>query len=278
MLDDRIAAVPNPNPSSYYKCYSAYYSFQVNLAYAFLNKALSISAGYRFIHAMNRFDGKLKSNGTTLVTDGLIDAEQRGMSHSFIAGIGSQPIKDLLIGIKYEWNSILKLETDADDESTLATADAPFLANNYNLYKTLPMSLSMGISYSIIGIKMEYDFTLFLNELAEWNGLESQYDNGYETGFGIDYTLPMVPLNLGLGYLYSKDGGNTSTRNQYREGLDSHAIGFGLTYSLLPTLQITVAYSFTYYVPVDVDSSPTSTVEFNVMGHDIAIGLQYKAM
>lgn len=261
---------------------SAFYSGQIGFAYKVIEQ-LSIGAMYRFIYAKSSYKGLMQpelkgSVNTYIMSKEEVDAELTGMSHGAVISLSSQPVKDLTLGLRYEWYSIMPMETEAKKQSATANAMAPYLADGATSYETLPMMVAFGVAYKVVGLRIEADFNYYLNKLAKWGGdAEEDYDNGWEAGIGLDYTLPMFPMNIGLGYQYTLDGGNENTRTDLNEGLNSHAIGVGATYTPIDKLSMTLAYNFVYYVPRDVDAAANATTTYKKLSHSVAVGATMKA-
>jgi len=273
----------------------AFYSFQVNYAYMPI-KQIAFSAGYRFAYGYNTYKGKFKidlegTNDTYRLTEE-IDAVQQGMCHAVIGGVSVAPLAgindagSLIVAGRFEWNSEFILKTKADKETILA----PEFSDGARSYRTLPMVMAIGVSYSIIGIHLDAGLTYYFNKNAYWNGNEDDYENGFETGLGISYDVLSKKnycenLNIGVGYNYGTDGENDDTRSDTHIGLTWHAVGAGATWEIIKDLKLTVAYCFSYFVPdtynETLDFDPfigTYESEATKYIHDIAIGLQYKIL
>jgi opacity protein-like surface antigen len=267
----------------------AFYSFQLNYAYMPI-KQFAFSAGYRFIYGYNTYNGKfvidLDGTSDTFRITEKIDATQQGMSHGVIGSLAVAPLAgmtavgSLIIAARFEWRSDFILKTKA--KKTFLAAE---YADGAKSYRTLPMVLALGISYSIMGVHLDTGLTYFFNENANWDGMEKKYDNGFETGLGISYDV-LKNLNIGVGYNYGTDGENDDTRSDTNIGLTWHAIGAGVTWEVIKDLKLTLGYTFAYFVPETIDGtidySPNASARYETKAtkftHDIAIGLQYKIL
>ncbi|HRZ28035.1 MAG TPA: hypothetical protein P5295_14620 [Spirochaetota bacterium] len=273
----------------------AFYSFQLNYAYMPV-KQFAFSVGYRFIYGYNTYKGKFVidvegDTGTYTLTE-KIDSTQNGMSHGVIGGISIAPLAgmtdvgSLIIAGRFEWNSEFILKTKTKKNYII-----PSVAEDYHdghqSYRTLPMVVAVGANYSIMGIHLDAGLTYYFNKYAYWNGLEDDYDNGYEVGLGISYDVITKKnlcenLNIGVGYNYGTDGENDDTRSDTHIGLNWHAVSCGVTWESIPGLKLTLGYVISYFIPDEIPGSvegllPYST-EATKYTHDIAIGLQYKIL
>ncbi len=269
---------------------SAYYCVQANIAYA-LMKQLSLSAGYRFMYAETSYEGSLK--GLSLATstgnpvdsnfsipqiaanfaDKEVEVSQDGMAHGLIAGVDIKPIDELNVGIKFSWNSALKLKNDTSRD------DFGFYPDGASEKATLPMMLALGFEYAfndgpLKGLAAGVSANIFFNEQVDWDDLEDAYSTGYEIGIGGTYALSMIPLTMGFSYGFGSDGPCDDARSELNEALDWHNVGFGGTCKLTDTLQVGLAYIYTYYVPTDVTKGGDD-VEIAKHGHDVAVSISY---
>jgi hypothetical protein len=295
---------------------SAFYGFQVNTAYAILEKMISFGAGYRFVYAHESYKGDIRYSAAGVGGGNIVekvDTVRTGMCHGVIAGISAKPLQKLgesigvlTIGVKMEWHS--KLELEADGDNTLnpdvngGLAGTPVglgyglavtggLIDGTKTDSTLPIQLSFGIGYEIIGINAAWSFNYFLNEETDW-GDDGDIPNNYETGISVGYKLPMLPLDFAVGYLYSWNGKPDDARSPLNLNLDTHSISFGLSYLFIERIKLTVAYTFNYYVPVEdweegqtsyntlkgISAADVGKVEASQMNHAIAIGVEAKVL
>lgn len=257
-----------------FKGSSAYISPSVNIAYK-INNIFSLSLGYRFIYGMGELSGTITGTAGNME----LDTEQTGTAHGIILGAHIKPINGLDIGMKFAWNSQLTLKNDTKVNST------PYTEYNdgEESKNQLPMTGSIGIRYNVMtNLNVDIGFIYYFNKEADWgkdsNGVDKtdNYDNGYEISAGFDYTFSGMPLNIGMGYLYSKDGAKPEARSDLEEGLDAHAFGIGATWSGFKDIKITLAHSTTYYPPVDVNPDAAVEDEYHQWSFAFAIGITYK--
>jgi len=280
----------------------AFYSFQFNYAYMPV-KQFAFSVGYRFIYGYNTYKGTIKidlecNNAGTISTYTIsekIDSTQQGMSHGIIGGISIAPLADmsdigsLILAARFEWNSEFMMKMKTNKKLVLAHDE---YHDGNRTYRTLPMVVAVGASYTIMGIHLDAGLTYYFNKYAYWNGLEDDFENGYETGLGISYDVLSKQnycenLNIGVGYNYGTDGENDDTRSDTHVGLTWHAVACGATWESIPGLKLTLGYTISYFVPESfnttielssVNSSSKYKTDATKYTHDIVIGLQYKIL
>ena len=167
-------------------------------------------------------------------------------------------------------------------------ATAAGLHDGVKTDSTLPVQLGFGISYSIIGIDVAWSFNYFLNEATDW-GDDGDIPNNWETGVSVGYTLPMIPLDMAIGYLYTYNRKPKSARNDLNLNLNAHSISFGLSYLFIEKVKLTAVYTLNYYEPVEKweeGSSYTSNtgyvlfgdVEASQINHAVSIGVEAKIL
>ncbi|MFC1671458.1 hypothetical protein ACFL20_13785 [Spirochaetota bacterium] len=273
-----------------------YYNFQLGTSYALMDKMVSLSVGYRLVYGT----GMAKFDFDYGLTE-KIDAEMSGICHGVIVGISAKPLKtmginDLTVAVKFEWYSKLTLDVEADNE-VITDALGYNLANMNGLVDgaekddTIPMNIGIGLAYKIMGINLSWSFNYFLEKETDW-GDDADFDNSWETGVGVDFTLPMIPLNIGVGYLYQTFGTPDAEMIDIDFNPVTHQVGVGLTYEILKSmgLKVTLAYSFAYGVPKDIAAGstvygmiagmgvPVGKVNASKMTHVVALGVTAKVL
>jgi long-subunit fatty acid transport protein len=148
-------------------------------------------------------------------------------------------------------------------------------------HRQLPMNANIGLSYRVRGVQLSWSFNYYANHLAQWNGKERSFRDGFEAGMGIDYTFSDVPLNIGCGYMFTTAGTRPSGQSQIAEMPDGHTMGAGLTYTFDKRVKLTFAFGFIYWMPVDVNrGTPLRLLPayFHKTGYDIALGAECKVI
>jgi hypothetical protein len=265
---------------------SSIYCGQFNLAYAFLKDKLSVSLGARIMMGSQIFDAKIYSPGGSFY--GLIPlgsdfhSNQFGTAGGVVVGLSVKPVNDLTLAVKGEWNSPLRLRSKSHDDLIVGLVNSGY-RNNGRVHIQMPAILAAGASYVVEGLQISASFIYFFNQFAQLKQKEKGYTGGYDVGLGLDYTFKQVPLNIGIGYLWSFWGSRPSIQDQLNEELDMHnwSIGFSWTFNKIVTL--TIAEVFSLYVPENVNKGATTGLrflpaKFYKQSYATAIGITYKAI
>lgn len=259
---------------------SVYYSAMTNLAYSFLEDRMALSIGYRFIYGAGTYDATLSSDGFIIPIGGKFHASQNGVAHGAIIGISAKPVDDLTIGFKYEYNSPLKLKTKSSGYYIVGLVD-PSLRDGGAAHRQLPMNLNLGVSYRVSGFQLSSSFSYYLCSIAQWNGKEKSYTDGYEIGAGLDYTFESMPLNIGCGYVYTYGGARPSGQSQIAELPNGHTFGAGLSYTFVKKVKATFALGYIYFEPADINRGTMLRflpARLYKKGYNLAIGLECKVI
>ena len=262
------------------------YCGQVNLAYAVIKDKLSFSLGGRFMMGSQIFDAKLYSIGGTyagiLPLGSDFHSNQFGVAGGVIGSICVKPVNELTLAVRGEWNSPLRLNAKSHDDFIVGLVNSGY-RNQGKTHIQMPGLLSVGFAYRVEGLQISPAFIYYFNQFAQLKQKEKGYTGGYDVGLGLDYTFKQVPLNIGIGYVWSFEGARPSIQDQLNEELDMHnwSIGFSWTFNKIVTL--TIAEVFSLYVPENVNRGATTAlkflpVKFYKHSFDTAIGITYKAI
>jgi len=233
---------------------SFYYGYTVGGAYA-VNDMLSVSLGARYIDARREFEGSATLNHTTSpvasLTTHQVKYEETGTGWGGIIGVNMTPTEKWNIGIRYETQTDLDLETD-EKEDTLGV-----VTDSAERNRDLPALLGIGASHQCTpNFRVEANFTLYLNDNADWDddpltmGDETEKDNGYDVGIALEYTF-MPQLKGSVGYMYTNVGIDPDDMSGATPELDAHSIAGGVTYEALPCLNLNLGVLKTFYEEVN---------------------------
>ncbi|MCU0847788.1 MAG: hypothetical protein MUD12_07855 [Spirochaetes bacterium] len=267
-----------PYFTSTFKGSSAYYSCMTNAACSFPGGRIALSLGYRFIYGSAFYDAKLYSNGIMIPLGGDFHARQDGVAHGVIAGISAKPADPVTIGFKFEYNSPLVLKTKASGYMILGAMDSS-LRDGGAAHRQIPMNANLGVSYRFYGFQISFSSSYYFNRIAQWNGREKSFNNGYEFAAGMDYTFGGLPLNIGFGYDFCYGGARPSGQNQVSELPNGHTFGTGVSYAFDQTLKLTLGFGYIYWRPIDINRGTVLRflpASFHKRGFVLALGVEHK--
>jgi len=279
-----------------------YVAGTTGLAYRIID-ALSASAAIRFIHYTG--GQKLEITGVKAgftndykilgvisagnIPQGLWDAREedwnvettyKGQSFGFIFGTDFRPIKDLNIGVRYEYylpaklkkknvsfvvNPLIEATGLLDIFKDGSDNDAYTGSNGTNILKvTYPQSLSAGISYQLFkSLRVEADGDVYFKNKVERDGWEEHYTKAYRVGGCLEYAVNDKVVTS-LGYSYNNTGVKPEWRTEVDPLLFNHTVGTGVGITVDDRLTVNLGLCYVYYVKAKVESAISTSTELEV--------------
>jgi long-subunit fatty acid transport protein len=228
---------------------SIYLGGQLNAAYA-INPMISVSIGGLYYVGTDKGTGKFNQSvavtGAPTLTGNIIselDYKETGSAFGVVLGTNAKINKELNIGLRFQWNSDLKMKrtlnkaiTDASSLQTpltaamgAGTADmiisgltaqgaadiAAIKPDKATVYNTLPMLVALGVSYNLTPeLRVEPNINYYLNKSVKWKEVDkdgnttntaTSFKNGYDLGFTVEYKI-IPQLVASLGYFHTENG------------------------------------------------------------------------
>jgi long-chain fatty acid transport protein len=261
---------------------SFYYGFTVGGAYA-VNDMLSVSLGARYVDARREFEGSATLNNTlapeaSLTTYG-VKYEETGDGWGGILGVNITPTEKWNIGIRYETQTSVDLETDEKRDALGIVTDGA------ERNRDLPALLGIGVSHQCTpNLRTEVNLTYYFNEDADWDddpltmGDETEKDNGYDVGIALEYMF-MPELKASVGYMYTNVGIDPDDMSRAAPELDAHTIAGGVAYEAMPGLNLNFGILKTFYQDETTSAAPPAFPNGIELEKDVIIlslGVQYK--
>jgi long-chain fatty acid transport protein len=229
---------------------SIFFGFQANASYAF-SEMVSGAVGFRYIYAVNTYEGHIKdiminpvhplinptgqmvSAPTFFTTIGqpayavatgnkAVDAEQTGSGFTPILSLHLRPVEGLNISAKYEFNTKLELTNKTTND------DTGMFPDGVKTRSDIPAILSFGVEYALMPqLRASVSFNYTFDKNANWDGREKFVDsNSYDLGIGIEYDVTKS-IAVSAGYLRTKYGLSADYQEDSSFELSSHAFGLG---------------------------------------------------
>ena len=247
------------------KADSIYFGYTFGGAYA-INDMVSVSLGARYIDSQKEAKGSVTVAGLAPDLTAQVDYEQTASGWGGIVGINLVPNKEFNIGIRYETS------TNLDFETKVKRDDIGILTNGAKERRDLPALLGLGAAYNISpNVKVEANFTYYINEKANWNGDEDKVDNSYDLGMALEYIFS-PRLKGSFGYMYTKAGINPDDMTPEAPELDAHSIGGGFCYEATPDLNLNFGIMRAFYC----EDTTSTGMSLNKKVLIISAGIQYK--
>ena len=259
---------------------SFYLGYTVGSAFE-VNDMLSLAIGLRFVDAHKEASGSISYTGLPEAVD--LSYEQDGSGWGGIFGLNFAPNDKLNIGLRFETETAIKLDTSTDDNTT-DTATFALLPYPVSFVmgkiddtlepRNLPAILAGGISYWLTPkLRVETDCTYYFNENADWGGAEDDVKNGYDLGIAFEYHFN-DSLLASIGYLYTVLGVDPEDMLAENPELDAHTVGAGIAYAINENLLTNISIGNAFYV--DDSYTPGPEVEFKKNNFFLAMGLEYR--
>lgn len=235
-----------------------------------------------------------------------LDAEKSAMGFGGIIGLHLRPMDGLNIGVRYELETPLELETTSTS-SGLGSMDnwkgmaLESFADGAKEKRPLPATLGAGVAAGPFkGVTLSASFHYYFIKDADaeddkvgapGNGLggyvksyDDDYSNGWDLGVSAEYQVN-DDLQVSLGYIKADIGGNKNTYSDFEYAPGSNSVGGGGRYQLKKDLFLTLGFSRTFYDEVGNDEIVAPGLEglvapngetFRKRIYDLALGAQYK--
>ena len=293
-----IPTSPAAGSSSSLEASSVYYGLGVGVGYSFLDDMLSASAGVRYVMANRTGAIDTSMNFNTPAIGGLwtldVNYENTYSARGFtpIFGFDARPIKGLTLGLRYEMETELEFEYDTDSIS--ATVSNPLVNSVATGLKkkldkdgdkenqNLPHVISFGAEYDFTPkFTMNFQTTVYMMNLADLNGVEDDYNTGYEVALSGRYAFT-EKLLCGGSVMYTESGAKDSL---YESGdlltvsanppLDSLMFGLGVKYMVIKNLNVLLSGSYVDYLKKDVTTDAGLEITYKKQVFNMGLGVSY---
>jgi long-chain fatty acid transport protein len=253
---------------------SGYAGFTVGGAACVLDDKVSVSLGARYIYG--REEGSYAFTITPSIlgagaglTDRRFDVECEKSAGGWggVMGVNVAPTERFNIGIRYETKTRLDFKTEVSRD------DTGLLTDGAKERRDFPAVFALGIAYNDIvpDLRVEADYTYYVNKDADWNGTEDDVDNGFEVGLAFEYGFTPT-LTGSLGYLYTEKRMHVDYITRECPDLDSHSFAAGVRYEVMPRLDLNFGILGVFY-----KGERTSTgIKLDAEERIVALGIQYK--
>lgn len=264
---------------------SIYYGGTIGGAYS-ISKELSLSLAARYIYATRTYEG----NGEfTIVDSGIpveqakreLDAERTANGINFIFGANYKASEKANFGLRVESGTELEFETDVKTISpqwNALTASEPLniFKDGAKIRRDLPWVVGFGLDYNVtpellLSTGVNYYF------LEDCEGLDENYENGYELQLATDYQLAKN-LYTSIGYNYVKVGGNSDIYYDFEYQLDSHFFATGCKYVINDSMDFMFGAGKVFYISEKSKKENYTDVEYSKDIWLFSFGFEYKLL
>jgi long-chain fatty acid transport protein len=258
---------------------SVYLGYTLGGAYE-INDMFSVSVGLRYVDASKEAQGSV-----SFVTGGpmpslSIDYEEDADGWGGIFGINIAPNDKFNIGMRFETKTGLDFEATVKD-GALVLANLG-IVNGQSNPRDLPALFALGVSYWISPqLRLETNYTQYLNTNADWGGTEDLVNDGYDVGIALEYHFN-DSLLASIGYLRTETGINPEDMLPENPELDANTIGGGIAYAFNEKFHTNFSLGYVFYEdgsftqPLDPSGFPQAYVGYEKKIYFLALGLEYR--
>ena len=128
-------------------------------------------------------------------------------------------------------------------------------------------------------LRIETNYTQYLNTNADWSGDEDLVSDGVDVGIALEYHFNDSLLGS-IGYLRTETGINPEDMLSENPELDANTIGGGIAYAFNEKFHTNLSVGYVFYED-DSFLQPTSPttfipVEYEKKIYFLALGLEYR--
>jgi long-chain fatty acid transport protein len=216
-----------------------------------LSDGISVALGTRYTSASKSYD----AYGDFVIIDGAsgtpvdtthheLSAEKSAAGLAGIVGVNFVLSPSISAALRFETATSLEFETETERNDWSAIPALASFNDGYEQRRDLPAIVAAGLEFRIsprvtTSASMNY-YLLESADQGEDDGLDDNYENGWDAGLGIEYRLnPETALSA--GYLFSSLGGSDTTYNDLEYSLDAHFVGAGAKFTLSPVTDVTLS-------------------------------------
>ncbi|MDH3391536.1 MAG: outer membrane protein transport protein [Desulfobulbaceae bacterium] len=258
---------------------SVYLGYTLGGAYE-INDMFSVSVGIRYVDAHKEAKGSamLWDAGYENSYTASVDYEQDGDGWGGIFGLNIAPNDKFNIGLRFETKTGLDFEATVNDGAPILVGLG--IEHGKSNPRDLPALFGIGVSYWMTPkLRIETNYTQYLNEHADWGGDEDLVSDGYDVGIAIEYHFNDSLLGS-IGYLRTETGINPENMLPENPELDANTIGGGVAYAFTEKFHTNFSLGYVFYED-DSFVQPTSPTTFIPVGYEkkiyfLALGLEYR--
>lgn len=257
------------------KAESHYLTYTMGGAYK-INEMFSVAGGVRYLDAIK----EVEAFANTPTIWGAYEEEADGWG--WVASMDIKPSDTLLFGIRYE--SKVELEFTTKMNKTNNALGSMVLAGmkktqNAKSDRDLPALLGLGASWDATKrLNLNSSFTYYLEEGADWDGLEDKVDNSYDIAISSTYGF-LDNLRGSIGYMYTSvgiDAVDFGLTEKMSPVLDAHSFFLGLGYDINKALTLDLGMMINFYDEETGRDAAGRAVTYDKQNTAIALGVVYK--
>ena len=264
------AMTPSREPDVYLR--SVYYGFTAGGSWA-PKDWVSVSLAARTIYARTDITVDADTSLPPGNTSKLVDHMEEARGYSGVLGADFFPTPAWTLAIRYEAAVPLEWEVQKSNLNLESVIKDPALRNQYigslrqvlrapgsKFNRDLPAVLGLGAGWKFMpGLRADLSANVYFNSQADWDGKENEHDNGQEYSAGLEWTAPVLPLQLSASGQYTISGADQASYQVENPALDSYTIGLGGRYVVAKRFGISLGWAGAFYIDDKADFALLNT-------------------
>ncbi|WP_147634101.1 OmpP1/FadL family transporter [Treponema pectinovorum] len=238
------------------KVYSVTYGENIGASYK-LNDMFAFSAAVRLLQANQRMSLSSSAAAWSTVngSSGETGYKASGFGIGGVFGVHAKPIEGLDVALQYKTITKMKVKINSTDGNLITGLG---ITEGKKFDSDMPAEINAGVGYLIsnplyINTSFNYYFNKQANIGSALSTTNSDYNNTWEWGGGVDYTITKTVL-ASTGVMYSKQGHNDKANNPFSPVLNCVNVGLGVEVTPIDDLKITVGGMYAKYFEEEYSS------------------------
>lgn len=256
-----------------------------------INDMFSVALGARINYATNSYEGKTTSaldSGLKSVvgedtyaalnsqlSQTLLDCDQTGFGVTPVIGVDFH-YRKLNVGVKYEYNTSIKVKNDTKEISETVAALLPQFKDGETVDNDMPGFLSVGASYAWLDwLRTSAGYHHYFDTRADYPEDKEKALTGDENEyvFGVEVD-PIQKLTLSAGVQRTLYGLSDEYIEDISFNLNSWSFGGGFAYRVTDKLTFQAGYMVTLFDPwTKTDSATKIPTKYERTSQNVGVGL-----
>ena len=178
----------------------------------------------------------------SMLGDKEVDVTQTGAGFTPLLSVNITPVKNLNIGLKYEFMTKLELTNTTKIDGTGKFPDGAVTKSD------IPAFFALGVEYGLNDkTNASVSFNQYFDKNTDWGGRQDKIDHGlWEVGVGLEYDITNWLL-VSAGFLHGETGVMPDYQTDLSYSNSTNTIGGGFQIGLTPKIDLNLGVLNTFY-------------------------------